>query len=87
VTFNFNAGTRVYQLKNDKGKVYIMNSFSQAVDNTLQMGDLENLGSRLELPNGWTYSSYVLESQLSLSYPGEGIIVQDNFFNTYSMVI
>jgi hypothetical protein len=63
-----------------------MNSFSQEIDDTLQLYDLETLESRLELPKGWMYSSYLLEKDFSLVYAGVGIIIQDELCNRYSMV-
>ena len=55
--WHFNAGRRVYELSDPEGTRYVMQSFSQRVDRELQLHDLVRLGERLELPEGWSYSS------------------------------
>jgi hypothetical protein len=44
--FAFDAGEPVYELVAPSGDVYVMQSYSQIVDPSLRMADLQNLGSR-----------------------------------------
>ncbi|MEZ4657407.1 MAG: hypothetical protein R2911_07530 [Caldilineaceae bacterium] len=54
-TFSYRAGNRVYELITPEGDVYRMQSYAQIVDPTLTIADLETLGERLALPEGWRY--------------------------------
>jgi hypothetical protein len=57
------------------------------VDPSLQERDLAGLGERLVLPDGWSYSSRVLDAPLDLvtvDVPAQ--VVQDDFKNSYSLV-
>jgi hypothetical protein len=76
-------GTKVYELRNPKGEVYIMQSYAQIVDPKLGLQSLDQLGGRLKLPKGWHYSTRVLSQELALKAPGTAYIIQDDFQNTY----
>jgi len=85
--FNFYKGSRIYVLENPEGKCYIMQSFSNIVDQNLQLEELENLGVRLNLPSGWSYKSVVLLEQLDVaSIDGSAEIVVDDLRNTYQLI-
>jgi hypothetical protein len=84
LTIIYNAGTRIYQLTSDKKMTYIMYASSQMVDKTLQLSDLEHLGDRLKVPNGWVFSTVLLREELSLDYHGQGDAVQDELANSYT---
>jgi len=60
----FLAGKPVYELISPKGRVYVMQSYSQIVDPTLGYTDLVGLGSRLKPPKGWHYRSRILNADL-----------------------
>ena len=83
--WHYLPGRRVFQLKSPDGQRYFMQSFSQAVDPELQLADLTTLGERLQhLPEGWTYSSYILEGSLDLPSVAERAqVITDEFANTY----
>jgi hypothetical protein len=57
--FSFDAGEPVYELISPSGDVYVMQSYSEIVDPSQRMADLQNLGTRLKLPAG-----------LDFPYPG-----------------
>jgi len=85
--FNFYKGSRIYVLENLEGNCYVMQSFSNIVDQDLQLEDLENLGLRLNLPSGWSYKSVVLSEQLDVaSIDGSAEIVVDDLRNTYQLI-
>jgi len=85
--FHFVAGRRVYELQDPQGNRYIMQSYSQIVDSDLQFYELTGLGERLELPEGWQFSTYILEEPLELlTDDGVAEVVQDELSNTYQRV-
>jgi hypothetical protein len=85
--FYFDAGTEVYELTDPDGVVYVMQSYSQKIDPTLSADQLPGLGGRLKLPAGWTFSSRVLDAELSVrDVDGVAVVVQDDLENTYQLV-
>lgn len=85
--FYFAAGTEVYELTDPDGVVYVMQSYSQKIDLTLSADQLPGLGGRLKLPAGWTFSSRVLDAELSVrDVDGVAVVVQDDLENTYQLV-
>jgi hypothetical protein len=83
--FIFDAGEPVYELVTSSGDVYVMQSYSEIVDPSLRMADLQNLGSRLKLPARWTFRTRVLSNALTVIATGEARIVQDDLQNTYQL--
>lgn len=77
----------MYELTNPEGTRYLMQSFSRIADRNLQLEDLETLGDRLELPEGWSFSTRVLTNTFELpTVDGIAEVVQDNLTNTYQRV-
>ena len=85
-TWTWNAGRRVYELLAPDGSDYLMQSYSQVRDAELQIGDLRSLGSRLELPQGWSYRSRRLRNDLTLTADGRATVIQDDLANTYQLL-
>lgn len=81
--WTFNAGSEIYALYDPKGQVYVMQSFSQGVDPTLEASALSALGDRLTLPPGWRFVARVLEEEMQLVATGEAVVVTDDLRNTY----
>jgi hypothetical protein len=79
----FYAGELIYTLTDPSGVVYVMQSYAQIVDPELIIADLEMLGERLTLPEGWRYAAVRLDFDLILLSGGEATVIQDNFYNTY----
>ncbi|MEO0338037.1 MAG: haloalkane dehalogenase, partial [Bacteroidota bacterium] len=77
------AGSEVYELTSPEGAIYTMQSVSLIIDSNLRLSDLPNLGSRLELPEGWTYQARMLEEDLILTADGEATVITDDLGNTY----
>jgi hypothetical protein len=85
--FTFDAGSTVYEITTADGERYVMQSWSQQVDATLDETGLATLGDRLDLPDGWSYSMQVLESAITADSTGEpAAVIQDEFRNTYSLI-
>ena len=86
-TYTYYAGNMVYELTSPEGDVYRMQSYSQIFDPTLTIDDLETLGERLELPEGWSYQARVLTEDSELTANGSTYIINDAFGSTYQKVM
>lgn len=83
-TWTYQAGTEVYELTDPEGYVYTMQSYARIVDPALTAADLPTLGDQLELPEGWSYSSRVLEEPLQVELSPDGaMVVTDDLRNSY----
>ncbi|MEL6110377.1 MAG: dockerin type I domain-containing protein, partial [Planctomycetota bacterium] len=80
----YRAGSEVYELTSPTGDVYIMQSYTEMVDPTLSQADLPNLGSRLSLPDGWTYSSRITTKPIEIRVEDSIQVLTDDFQNAYS---
>ena len=85
-TFTYNAGKMVYELTSPEGAVYRMQSYTHLVDPTLTIDDLETLGERLELPEGWQYEARILSEDSQLTADGLAFVINDSFLNAYQKV-
>ena len=63
-----------------------MQSMSQMNDPSLQLHNLRSLDERLELPEGWSFSTRVLTEPLQLTANDIARVVTDDFSNTYQLV-
>jgi hypothetical protein len=82
--FLFVAGSEVYELIAPGSKVYVMQSYAHIVDDTLNEAALPGLGEELDLPEGWTYRTRVLdEDYVVVDQDGIATVVQDELQNTY----
>ncbi len=81
--FTFDAGKPVFELTSADGEVYIMQSYAQIVDPTLDYSDLATLGARLSLPEGWSFSTRVLDEEIRLDSGGLAFVIQDDLLNSY----
>jgi hypothetical protein len=85
--FSFLAGSEIYVLTDSAGQRYVMQSWSQQRDPSLSGEDLAGLGSRLDLPDGWTFSVETLDSDLVVDSTGAPAqVFQDELMNTYSLI-
>lgn len=84
-SWRWKAGRTVFELVSPEGDKYVMQSYSQIKDPSLDRGDLPQLGNRLELPDGWRYRKRKLERELVLQAKGEATILQDDLQNTYQL--
>ncbi len=91
-TYVYEAGKKVYELIAEKGSgssshtVYVLQSYAQIIDPTLDEGALDTLGSRLHLPSGWRYQVRTLEQDLVLHVDQDAYVLQDDLQNSYQRV-
>jgi hypothetical protein len=82
----YDPGVRVYELKSADGKTFTMATFTNYLNPALNVEGLKDLGPSLEFPPGWTYSSRVLDKQISIRSRAtfdQTEYVFDNFGNFY----
>jgi hypothetical protein len=82
--FLFYRDRPVHELLAPLGKRYVMQSYAQIVDPTLTLDDLDTIGPRLSLPEGWEYRVRVLgEDLLVEDFQGFATAMSDDLQNTY----
>ncbi len=81
--YTYDAGKPVYELTSPEGDVYIMQSYAQIKDKNLTIDDLASLGSKLSLPEGWTYSTRTLTEVFELVTTGLAYVINDDLYNAY----
>lgn len=82
-TYVFRANSRIYELINPQGKVFVMQSYSVQKHPQTE-ASLSNLGSQLKLPAGWKFKTGMLTSEKHLTaVDDKAIVIQDNYSNTY----
>lgn len=73
----------MFLLQGPDGSRCAMQSSAQIVGSTLAYEDLPDLGSRLNLPQGWSFSVSTLDQQLIYPSDGQAVIIQDDLRNAY----
>jgi len=82
--FEFFRGRPFYTLGAPLGKRYVMQSYAQYVDSELNLADLDSLGSKIALPEGWFYRTETLEDDLEVEdFKGFATALRDPLANTY----
>lgn len=84
--FFWDKGTEVYELVRPDGEAYVMQALCTGVDPTIAIENLSSLGSRLQLPEGWSYRVRILEEDLVVDTSDHlATVVQDEFENSYTL--
>ena len=84
--FFFVAGKTVYELVDPDGRALVMQARCIGIDPNMTEESLANLGERLALPEGWSYRTRVLETELVVDTSATlATVVQDEFENTYTL--
>lgn len=84
--FFFDAGSRVYELVDPDAVAYVMQAYCVGVDPTLTEAALVTLGDRLDLPDGWSYRTRVLDEELVVDTSESlATVIQDELENTYTL--
>ena len=84
--FFFDAGSRIYELVDSDAVAYVMQAYCVGVDPTLTEEALVGLGDRLQLPEGWSYRTRVLDEELVIDTSASlATVIQDEFENTYTL--
>ncbi len=85
-TWLYEADKPVYEIIDNHGNVYVMQSYSIRKKNQTA-SSLAELGTKLTLPSGWKFKTGVLKQAEAIkSTNNVAIILQDNFDNTYQKV-
>ena len=85
-TWVYLAGAPVFQLIDDKGNVYFMQSYSLEKDTSQTAQSLAQLGTVLTLPSGWSFRSLVLKADYNLTALNNmATVTQDDLLNTYQL--
>ena len=82
-TYVYHKGREVYELVAPDGTAYIMQSYSLIKDPTLTEESLKTLGSRLQLPIGWSYRVRQLAQEETFTVHGQAHLLQDELENSY----
>jgi hypothetical protein len=84
--FFFDAGKTVYELVDPEGRAFVLQARCVGVDSGMTEESLATLGERLALPEGWSYRTRVLGSELVIDTSATlATVVQDEFENTYTL--
>ena len=84
--FFFDAGKTVYELVDPDSRALVMQARCIGIDPNMTEESLANLGERLALPEGWSYRTRVLETELVVDTSETlATVVQDEFENTYTL--
>lgn len=86
-TFLFKKGNRVYKLINDLGETYIMQSYSRMIANDQSIENLAELGATLNLPEGWSFETEILEKDFELVTEGQAFVIVDDLMNAYQKIV
>ncbi len=82
----FDAGLRIYELVDADAVAYVMQAYCVGVDPTLTEEALVDLGDRLDLPDGWSYRTRVLDEELVVDTSASlATVIQDELENTYTL--
>jgi hypothetical protein len=84
--FFFDKGAPVHELVDPAGLAYVMQAYCVGVDPTLTEDALDGLGTRLQLPEGWSYRSRILDEELVVDTTDTiATVIQDELENTYTL--
>lgn len=86
-TYTYRAGNEVYKLINPQGEEFIMQSYSRLIDQNQSIDDLATLGSRLNLPSGWSFRTEVLQEDFQVVTEGLAFVITDDFDNAYQKIV
>ena len=80
------ANDYLYKLIAPDGTEYAMQAASRELDPNLKLEDLKDLGSKLQLKDGWQYKAEIITEKFINESGGQTIIVQDEMRNTYQII-
>ncbi len=81
--FFWDAGTEVYELVRPDGEAYVMQALCTGVDATLTIDNLAQSGSKLHLPDSWSYRTRTLDDDLVVDTSDHfATVVRDELENT-----
>jgi hypothetical protein len=84
--FFWDAGSTVYELVDPTGRAFVMQAYCIGVDPSLNLDNLKDLGSKINVPEGWTFRTRVLDEELVCDTTAEAAtVLQDELENTYTL--
>ena len=86
IFYLYDPGLTVYELTSPERKTYTMTTFTDLLNPSLSIENLKDLGSSLVLPQGWAFSSRVLDKPISIQSRTKLQQIEyvvDNFGNFY----
>ena len=84
--FFFDAGKPVYELVDPDGLAYVMQALCIGVDPDTTEASLVTLGERLDMPEGWSYRTRILDRELVVDTTATiATVIQDEFENSYTL--
>jgi len=83
----YNKGNIVYEIASPE-HTYVMESYSTELDSTLTQDSLATLGTRLKLPDGWSYKVITLDNDMQLITDAakESYGIEDELANRYQRI-
>ena len=82
----YERGKDTYELISADGRIYIMQSYSQESDRSLNEQGLQTLATRLKLLKGWQYRVRRLDADLVVrNSDGQAHVIQDDLQNSYQL--
>jgi hypothetical protein len=83
----YEAGKNVYEILSPAGQTYIMQSYSQEIDKSLEEASLPGLATRLKLPKGWLFRVRKPTEELIVRNAGtKAYVLQDDLQNSYQRI-
>jgi hypothetical protein len=84
--FFWDAGSMIYELVDPSGTAFVMQAYCIGVDSTLNLDNLKDLGSKINVPEGWSFRTRILDEELVCDTTGEAAtVLQDELENTYTL--
>jgi hypothetical protein len=84
--FFWDSGKTVFELVDPDGRPFVMQARCIGVNSGMTEESLATLGERLALPDGWSYRTRVLDTELVVDTSATlATVVQDEFENTYTL--
>jgi hypothetical protein len=84
--YQYNKGSEIYILDAPDGEVFVMQSFTDAVQKEVDIHHIKDLGSKLHLPQGWKFRSVILDRDLIVNQKRANMLAhvfQDDLKNAY----
>ncbi|MGB9175615.1 MAG: hypothetical protein WCB46_02620 [Methanoregula sp.] len=81
--YEFLKSKPVFLLRSPDRHTWVMQTYTNHVDRSLEEANLPTLAQRLKLPEGWQFKAKVLDRNLTITTNGLANIVPDDLANMY----
>ncbi len=82
----YRRGSAVWLLRTPDNRVWVLQAFTKAKDQTLSIDTLDTLGKKLKIPDGWRFEKRTLTKDLSVKprrSSGYAHVMHDDLGNSY----